>query len=111
MIEKEIIESKEIPIFHVWELLNERKKSGDLNYEQELAFKYAQKFKKIPGSKVEKLLKELDSFTELSLSLKIKLIDILPEDSVTLKLLIPKGNALSDSQLEEVLKIIKEAAK
>jgi len=111
MIEKEIIETKEIPIFQVWELLNERKKAGDLNYEQELAFKYAQKFKKLAGSKVDKLLKQLDEVPELTLNLKIKIIDILPEDLLTLKLLIPKGIAIDDAKLEEIVKLVKESAK
>ena len=59
MIGKEQSEPEPISVVEAFEILEERKKEGELGYEQQLAYEHAKKFAKLSKEKAEKLEKEL----------------------------------------------------
>ena len=44
MIGKKLVSQKNVPLFEMKEILAERSKEGELNYEQQQAFDYSKKF-------------------------------------------------------------------
>jgi len=111
MIGKKVIESKPVDLTQVDEILKERKKDvEELSYEQSLALKHAKKFVKITPAKARKLFEELSEVQGLTDESKVKLIDVMPKDMETLKLLVPKNAQLSDEKLTEILGIVKKFA-
>lgn len=111
MIGKKVIESKPISLAEVDELLKDRKKDvEELSYEQSMTLKHARKFAKVTTAKSKKLFEELTQMQGLNDEFKVKLIDVLPKDMDTLKLLVPKNVPLSDEKLNEILGIIKKYA-
>ncbi|MGC8662516.1 MAG: RNA polymerase Rpb4 family protein [Candidatus Micrarchaeia archaeon] len=84
MIGKSQSEPEPISAVEALEVLNERKKEGELGFEQQRAYEDAKKFARLNKEKAEKLEKEL---TELGLSTKLakKLIDIMPLNDMQLK--------------------------
>lgn len=88
------------------EILEKRKKDGDLGYEQQVSYEHIKKFAKIEKSKAEKLKKELE---ELGLSEKcaIQLIDILPIDMLQLKQVLATEKMPPEQDIaDKVLKLI-----
>ena len=111
MIGKKIIESKSIPLVQVEDLLKNRKKTEEeLNFEQQMTLKYARKFSKVTSAKSDKLFEELSNVQGLTDEFKIKLIDVLPQDIETLKLMISKTRELPDEKLNEILTMLKKFA-
>lgn len=107
MMDEKVLSSKQIPLIKVKEMLKELAKEGELTYEQTLTLKYADKFSKLPRTKVDKLIEELmklDGFTE---DLAIKTADLLPQNTEILSLIIGKNPKISDADLEKIVKLIK----
>jgi len=110
MIGKKVISVKNVPLFEVKEVLGERNKEGELNYEQQHAFDYSKKFAKLTPAKGAKMLKELQAIEGLDEDFIIKVIDVLPQDIDIARLILYKGN-LSDDTLKQVVDISSKYAK
>ena len=106
MIGKESSDSKPVSIAKVLEVLEHRKKDGELGYEQELVYEYAKKFSKLSESDSKKIGKELE---ELGLRDKtvFKIIEILPVDISQLKLiLVMERRALEEQEIAKIMKVV-----
>jgi DNA-directed RNA polymerase subunit F len=102
------LESHPLPLFKVKEILSERKKAGELSYEQEQSLKYARTFTKLTKRKAETLFQNLVSLQSIDEKLATKIVDILPEDMDHLKLLVPKDAEVSEQDLEQALEFIRQ---
>lgn len=111
MIGEKLIDKKPVSLVEVKELLGERKKDKDLNYEQDIAIKYAKKFAKVSPKEAEKLKEELSKIESLDSELVVKLIDLLPTKKEVLELIVPKGTAVSEEDLVKVLALTKKYCK
>jgi len=91
MIGKEVGKKSPVTLPEAYEILEARKKDGELGYEQKLAYEHASKFKKLSVSKARELKQELLGLG-LSDTTATKIIDIMPSDLIQLKqvLLIEK---------------------
>ncbi len=90
------------------EILEKRKKEGDLGYEQQVSYDHIKKFAKLDVSRAEKLYKHI---IELGLSEKsaIQIIDILPTDMIQLKqILANEKNAPAEDVTEKIFKLVEE---
>lgn len=105
MIGKGISFKKEMPLYEVLDILEQRKEKAELGYEQKLTYEYCKKFSKLPKTKAAKLIEELKAVEGMDEHLAIKIVDILPEKIEVLKLLVPKGSKLKDEKLQEIMKI------
>lgn len=112
MIGKKVLASRSVTLSEVNELLKERKKEKgekeELNYEQDLTLKYSKKFGKLSLQKAQKLFAELSEIQGLSEDFRVKLVDILPKEIETLRVLVPKNQTVPEETLTQILEIIKK---
>ena len=109
MIGKKLIAQKPIPLAEVKDLLKARQDEKALAYEQEMAYDYARKHSKLSKSKAEKLLEELQS-VEVSDEIKVKIVDLCPDNLDKLRLLLPKSSKISEEDLKAIVEKVKAAA-
>ena len=89
----------------VLEILEERKKDGELGYEQTLAYEYATKFSKIKESEAKKMKKELVGLG-VDEKLAIKFIEIMPDDASLVKLILAMDKSRQPTEEETITKIL-----
>lgn len=106
MIGKKMISMRQIPLYEVREILEQRQEKSELGYEQKLTHDYVKKFAKISKAKGEKALAELKEIENMDEALAIKIIDSMPGNIDVLRLLIPKGSKITEEQLQNILKIV-----
>ena len=95
-------------ISEVYEILEERKKHGELGYEQQLEYDYAKKFAKLSVEETKKMSKQLEAFG-LRKETVYKIIEILPVDLMQLKLLlVPEKRTFADDELAKIMGIVEE---
>ncbi|PIN98857.1 MAG: DNA-directed RNA polymerase subunit F [Candidatus Diapherotrites archaeon CG10_big_fil_rev_8_21_14_0_10_31_34] len=107
MMDEKVLSSKQIPLIKVKEMLKELAKEGELTYEQTLTLKYADKFSKIPRTKVDKLIEELMKIDGITDDLAIKIADLLPQNEEILGLIIGKNAKISNDELTKIVKLVK----
>ena len=108
MIGKEAHQVKAVPISEVAEILEERKKSGELTYEQQIAMEHAKKFaqSKAHLNKVRSALEELKLLSTDSL---LKVVEILPKNAMLLRqILMKEKKPFSNEDVNKILAITKE---
>ena len=88
-------------------MFKELAKEGELTYEQTLTLKYADKFSKIPRTKVDKLIEELMKIDGITDDLAIKIADLLPQNEEILGLIIGKNAKISNDELTKIVKLVK----
>lgn len=106
MIGKNGSQSEVVSLPEVLEILEKRKKAGELGYEQQLAYDYAKKFSKLDEEKAKKMRKEVE---ELGISAKgaAKVVEIMPLDLIQLKqLLIIEKKTVEDDVVAKVFAVV-----
>jgi DNA-directed RNA polymerase subunit F len=111
MIGEKLIEQKPVSLVEVKRLLESRKKERELNYEQDIALKYARKFAHVSPKEAEKVVEKLSEIDSLSPQLIVKIVDLLPTKKEVLELLVPKGSAIPEEDLAKVLDITRKYGK
>ncbi|MGI0141645.1 MAG: RNA polymerase Rpb4 family protein [Candidatus Micrarchaeales archaeon] len=106
MIGKEHISGNPVTVAESLETLEERKKAGELGYEQQIAYDHAKKFASMSADKARKFTEDL-SETGISKKAMIKVIDVMPQNEVQLRnvLLIEKKTIEADV-IKSVLDVI-----
>ena len=110
MIGKKVVSQESVPLFRVKEVLAERNKEGELNYEQQQAFDYSKKFTKVTPAKGEKLLKDLKAIDGLDEDFIVKAIDVLPSDIEAVRLVAGK-TSIGEEKLKQVVELTSKYAK
>ena len=106
MIGKKMISMRQIPLYEVREILEQRQEKSELGYEQKLTHDYVKKFAKISKAKGEKALAEIRAVENMDDALAIKIVDTLPWNIDVLRLLIKKGSKITEEQQQNILKIV-----
>lgn len=109
MIGKKMISSRPVSLEEAKEILKERTEGKTPTYEQSLTLEYVKKFAKLSKTKEEKLLQELKALEEVSEELAVKIVDILPKDIDSLRLIVPKSAKLKDETIKQILDLVKKA--
>jgi DNA-directed RNA polymerase subunit F len=105
LIGKKITETDPITNAQVKEMLEERSKTNELNYEQNLALDHVTKFTKSDAETSEKLVKELEEIIKKPQA--IKLADVMPKDMADMRLMFAKERGShKKEELETLLEII-----
>ncbi|MEM0086909.1 MAG: hypothetical protein QW774_02675 [Candidatus Micrarchaeaceae archaeon] len=106
MIGKERSEASIATIYDAYEILDKKKKDGELGYEQQLAYDHIGKIKKLSKEKAEKLANELE---EAGLSKKAiaKIVEIMPINELQLKqVLIIERKTFAEEEIKKMLDTI-----
>lgn len=106
-----LLSSKPLTLAQVREILSEREKDGEFEYEQIQAKEYCEKFSKFKNSKdAEELIKKiLEANKKITLELATSIVNISPNFPETLQTIAQKEKVeLSNEEAEEIIKIIKE---
>ena len=94
------------------ELLEKRKKDGELGYEQQNALDYLEKFAKLGKGESEKMRKELEGLGILTEKQVVWLVNVVPSKEDTVKAILGQEKLeLSAEQVKDVLKVCKKYAK
>ena len=108
MIGKESKEGKVVPINAVIEILEERKKSGDLTYEQQIALEHSKKFAQTKAQN-EKTKKALEALGTLNTKSVFKILEIMPRNAMLLKqILMQEKKTFSEDDIKNILAITRE---
>ena len=100
-----IKESKPALAAQAKEILADRKKEGELGYEQEQALENLEKFAKPTAHKAAELLKKLLKDGKLTGEAAIKIVDICPTNPSVLKAILSKDKIeLSDDEISQLIK-------
>lgn len=90
----------------VLDILEERKKGGELGYEQQLAYEHVKKFSKLTKAKAEKLRKELEGLG-LSEKLCVMIVDIMPTEMMQLKQIAAnEKRGVDEAVLKKVMEVV-----
>jgi len=107
MIGKRLINSEPVSLAEAKELIEARKKEGELSYEQNLTFEYAKKFAKLSADDSRALMNELTQIEQITKRHAVEIIDTYPKNLDELRLIFSKEHfTLSDEQLQNILGIL-----
>lgn len=99
-----IISSKPVTLEEASEILETREKEGALEYEQQQSLEYLKKFAK---KKEKESVKEIMKNKKVPLETAVKLADISPKMSNTVRAILVKDKLdLSEDEIAEIIKII-----
>lgn len=113
MAGKKRYDTKLASIPEVLEILEERKKDGELGYEQTLAYEYATKFSHIKESEAKKMKKSLEELG-LEEKLALKMIEIMPDDAGLVRLILAMDKnrqPADDETVGKILEVVKSYSK
>lgn len=88
-------------------ILMKKMKKRELNYEQQLAYEYLKNTTKLSKTNADKLMQELKEIG-LKEEQLINIINLMPEDEKTLKLIVKKEKDIKTEKLKDILKILKK---
>lgn len=109
MIGRDKISEKPVSLAEVLSILKARKKDGELGFEQQAAFEYAEKFAKISGKKAEEFREKLEKLSYIPADMITKIIDLSPTSVSDLHTIYSKGRFnLTEAQVKEVLGIVEQ---
>ncbi|MCL5428081.1 MAG: DNA-directed RNA polymerase subunit F [Candidatus Marsarchaeota archaeon] len=99
---------KAISIPEALEILETRKKDGELGYEQQLSYEHAKKFAQLSADKANKLREELEGLG-ISAKSSVSLVNAMPTDVVQVKqVLAAEKTTPPDGTAEKALVIIEK---
>ena len=94
-------------IYDVAGILEERKKTSALTYEQQLALEHATKLIK-PNEHSKKIKSDLEKLGTLNAKSVVKLLEIMPKNATLLKQVVAQeGKVFSEEELSKILAITK----
>ena len=104
---RKIVDFKPVSLVTVKKILSERKKDGELTFEQKVSLDYAKEFGKGKESAVEKAIKEI---TEMGVddATAVKIVNVLPETELEVRLIFEKLRFdLKEDSIKKILEISK----
>ncbi len=88
------------------EVLEDRKKEGELGYEQKLAYEHMGKFNKLSAGEARKMMKELEEYG-VGEAVAIKICDIMPIDVAQLKqILVKTKKSFEEDEIGKIMGVV-----
>ena len=101
----DIKSTKPVSLLEAKEILEKREKDGELGYEQSQALEHAKKFCNMDSKKLQKVLGTLTKNEKVTDEIALKIIDVMPADSATIKAILAKDKIeLSEEELNSIIK-------
>lgn len=109
MIGEEVTEETPVTFSESLEILEERKKEKELEFEQRLAYDYVQKFSELSAKEAKELVDELLEIDKIRKHQAIVLVNNMPGTKQDIRLIFAKERtSLNDETIEEILEIIEK---
>jgi DNA-directed RNA polymerase subunit F len=110
VMESKVVSMKPVALYEVKEVLKSRKGEKELNYEQDLTYKFVEKFGKLTEKQTKDLLEDLEKITFLKDNelLKHEVANVVPTRVEQLQLMLPKGVAPAEDELKQVIELTKK---
>ena len=106
MIGKGPEQKKPVTSAEALDILEERKKDGELGYEQKLAYEHMGKFNKLSIGEAKKMMKELAEYG-VGETVAIKICDIMPIDVVQLKQILVKAKkSFEEDEIGKIMGVV-----
>jgi DNA-directed RNA polymerase subunit F len=109
-MQNRVVEMKPVSLCEVKDILKERKDEKELNYEQDMAFKYCEKFAKLTEKQTKDIvegLKEI-SFLKDNELLRYQILYLLPTRAEHISLVLPKGVTATEDEIKAILDLTKK---
>lgn len=106
MIGKKIIQTEQLQLSQVKELLKQRAEQLELTYEQDVTSKYSKKFAKLSESKSQKLYSELVLIEGMDETSAIKLVDIMPSEKEIIRAVFPRNSKITDETIKKISELL-----
>ncbi len=107
MIGKSTSSTRPASLPEVLDILEHRRASGDIGYEQQTCYDYANRFAKLTKAKAEKLAESICENEKIKPETAVKIIDIMPKHKSQLSIILLKDKCeLSDKEKEKVLELV-----
>ncbi len=108
MIGKKILEDKGVTLPEVRYILMNRKKLGELTYEQNVTYDYVLKFGKTSLKDMEKALKELTD-EGIDQRVAVKIVNVKPATPEEVKLIFERVRFdVKEDQIKKILSVVKK---
>ncbi|MFA5930717.1 MAG: hypothetical protein WC821_00220 [archaeon] len=109
-MESKVVSMKPVALYEVKEVLKGRKTDKELNYEQDLTFKFVEKFGKLTEKQTKDLLEGLSeiAFLKENELLRFEIANLIPTRVEQLQLMLPKGVAPAEDELNAVIELTKK---
>ncbi len=107
MIGKGKLETRIATMPEVLEILEERRKAGEIGYEQEVTQEYSKKFSQLSVSEAKKLVTQV---TALGISEKTasKIAELMPTEQIQVKhVLVLERKVFEDETVNKIVEIVK----
>ena len=101
---------KLVSLVEATEIMEKRKKKGDLGYEQQNTLDYLQEFCYLNKKKADALEKELKAL-DLKEEQIVSLTNLLPQKESVVRLVLSSDGGATPEQVKEVVKIMKKHIK
>jgi DNA-directed RNA polymerase subunit F len=95
----------DLSLVEVKQILKEKKKIKELNYEQKMCLDHANLFSKLTVAKLEKMTLELLEKCEITNEVAKKIADILP-NKIELDLIAEKNKCITSENKDSILEIV-----
>ena len=107
---KKILDELPVDLAQVKRIISDRKKDGELTYEQKKTLAYAKEFCKLDEKEAEEMLNEL---LEVGIDrvVGIKIVDMLPKNRQEVKVLFSKQMPVVESDIKKILGIVERYGK
>ncbi|MFO7872402.1 MAG: RNA polymerase Rpb4 family protein [Candidatus Undinarchaeales archaeon] len=107
MIGKRLLGQEPVTMTEVKQLIKDRKKNGELSYEQNLVLEACNKFSKLSKKEAEKFVKDITEIEKLNKEHAVMLSYILPKTEDEVKILFSKEHfILSGEEIKKILEIL-----
>ncbi len=109
-VQSKVLSMKPVTLHEVKEVLKGRKTDKELNYEQDLTWKYVEKFAKLTEKQTNDLLEALKeiSFLKDNDLLRHEIANVIPARVEQLQLMLPKGVTPAEDELKQVIELTKK---
>ncbi|MFH1450451.1 MAG: RNA polymerase Rpb4 family protein [archaeon] len=112
MIGKRLVSQEPVSLAEVKDLISEKKKQGELSYEQNLTLEYCKKFSKLSTKDTVKLVGELMQNEKLKKENAIGLADVMPNTPEEVKLVFAKEHfVLGNEEISAIIETLNKYRK
>ncbi len=106
-MESKVLSMKPVSLYEVKEVLKGRKTDKELNYEQDLTYKFVEKFGRLTEKQTHDLLAALAeiSFLKDHELLRFEIANVIPTRVEQLQLMLPKNVTPTEEELKQVIEL------
>jgi DNA-directed RNA polymerase subunit F len=105
----EVLNEEDISILDAKKIMEDRKKVGDLVYEQKICLEYLEKVCKMPATKLKSMLEDLSKIAILKPRYIALIVNMLPDTEEEVGVLFSKERTnLKKEEIKQIVDIVKK---